>query len=291
MIKGILIHKFLRAFNTAYSLKPPSITVTDMDEPEKPRELIFTSLSSRLAVLHYRQLCDYLSAYNPALRKKDYREAIRELLKGENYNSIYFKLFERYYWGEWPRFPSVEEITQHSLEDISGIKYLFVLSEDDRDSLQAIINELRLCIWLDPPSIFKDNSEKLIDHLQNYLDEYFVYCAEAGITPITSRTHLQYQQFKKGAGEELVKQIKLTLSNYQKEIDDLGLLSDEEREKYSLWKHIKLLLHRFLMSIQNLLVPNPPCAFNFFRAPSSQPINALTQLLCNTCENTVLKVC
>lgn len=40
----------------AYSLKPPSVIVTDTDEPEKPRELICTSLASRLAVLHYRQL-------------------------------------------------------------------------------------------------------------------------------------------------------------------------------------------------------------------------------------------
>ena len=31
-----------------------------MGDPENPRELIFTSLASRLAVLHYRQLCDYL---------------------------------------------------------------------------------------------------------------------------------------------------------------------------------------------------------------------------------------
>lgn len=135
MIKDLLINKFIHAFNTAYSLKPPSITITDMDEPEKPRELIFMSLASRLAVLHYRQLCDYLSAYNPGLRKKDYREVIRGLLKGKDYNPTYFKLFERYYWGEWPRTSLVEEITQHILDDTSGIKYLLMLSEEERDSL------------------------------------------------------------------------------------------------------------------------------------------------------------
>lgn len=290
MIKGILINKFIHAFNLAYSLKPPSISLTDVDDPEKPTELIFTSLASRLTVLHYRQLCDYLSVYNPGLRKKDYRDATRELLNGKEYNSIYFKLFERYYWGEWPRTPLVEEITQHILEDTSGIKYLLMLSEDDRDSFQAIINELRICLWLEPPSIFKDKSENLIDHLQNYLDEYFVYCAEAGITPIISRAHLQYEQLKKEAGEELIKQIQITLSNYQKEIFELGLLSDWEEEKGSLWKNIKLILYQFLGLIQNLLFPRPPCS-NFFKKPSPKPINDLTQLLRNTCENTVLKVC
>lgn len=109
MIKVILINKFIHAFNTAYSLKTPSITVTDMEDLEKPRELIFTSLASRLAVLHYRQLSDYLFAYNSGLRKKDYREAIRELLKEKDYNPPYFKLFERYYWGEWPGFPLVKK--------------------------------------------------------------------------------------------------------------------------------------------------------------------------------------
>ncbi|WP_342220401.1 hypothetical protein [Rickettsiella endosymbiont of Miltochrista miniata] len=290
MIKSILINKFIHAFNTAYSLKPPSITVTDMDEPEKPIELIFTSLASRLAVLHYRQLCDYLSAYTPGLRKKDYREAIRELLKGKDYNPTYFKLFERYYWREWPRTPLVEEITQHILEDTSGIKYLLMLSEEDRDSLQAVINALHICLWLEPPSIFRDKSEKLIDDLQNYLDGYFVFCSEAGITPITSRTSLQYQQIKKEAGEELIQQIQVALSNYQKEIFKLGLISDGEEEKGSLWKNIKLLLYQFLGSIQNLLFPRPPCS-NFFKKPSAKPINDLTQLLCDTCENTVLKVC
>lgn len=286
----MLVNKFIIAFNLAYSLKPPSVTVTDVKDPQKPTEIIFVSLASRLALLYYRQLCDYLSGYNPRLRRADHREAIRELLKGKNYNSIYFKLFERHYWGEWPKFPLVEDLIQHSLEDISDIKYLLVLSEDERDGLQAIINDLRPCIWLDPPSIFKDKSEKLINHLQNYLDEYFVYCAEAGITSIISRTALQYRLLKKEAGNELVEQIKLTLANYQKEIVELGLLSDAEQEKYSLWKHIKLLLHRFLASIQNLLVPNPPCAFNFFRTPSSQLINVLTQQLSNACENTVLKI-
>lgn len=290
MIKDILINKFIHAFNTAYSLKPPSITVADMNVPEKPRELIFTSLASRLAVLHYRQLCDYLSAYNPGLRKKDYREVIRGLLKGKDYNPTYFKLFERYYWGEWPRTPLVEEITQHILDDTSGIKYLLMLSEDERDSLQAIINELHICIWLEPPSIFRDKSEKLIDDLQNYLDEYFVFCSEAGITPITSRTSLQYQQIKKEAGEELIKQIQVTLSNYQKEIFELGLISDGKEEKGSIWKNIKLLLYQFLGSIQNLLFPRPPCS-NFFKKPSPKPIHDLTQQLCNACENTVLKVC
>jgi hypothetical protein len=61
-------------------------------------------------------------------------------------------------------------------------------------------------------------TEKLIDCLQNYLDEYFVFCTEAGITPIISRTHLQYEQLKKEAGEELIKQIQWAFSNYQKEI-------------------------------------------------------------------------
>ncbi|MFZ2776850.1 MAG: hypothetical protein WAZ26_03765 [Candidatus Rickettsiella isopodorum] len=149
MIKNILINKFICAFNMAYSLKPPSVIVTDTDEPEKPRELICTSLASRLAVLHYRQLSYYLSVYNPGLGKKDYREAIRELLKVKEYNAIYFKLFERYYWGEWPGFPLVEEIIQHILEDTSGIKYLLMLSENDRDSLQVVINALCICIWLE----------------------------------------------------------------------------------------------------------------------------------------------
>lgn len=183
----------------------------------------------------------------------------------------------------------MEEITQHVLDDTSGIKYLLMLSEEERDSLQAIINELHSCIWLEPPSIFKDKSEKFIDHLQNCLDEYFV-CTEAGITPIISRTHLQYEQLKKEAGEELIKKIQVAFSNYQKEIFELGLISDGEEEKGSLWKNIKLLLYQFLGSIQNLLFPRPPCS-NFFKKSSPQPINDLTQQLCNTCENTVLKVC
>lgn len=290
MIKSILINKFIWAFNTAYSLKPPSITLTAIDDPEKPKQLIFTSLASRLAVLHYRQLCDYLSAYNVYLRKEDHREAIRALLNGRDYNLIYFKLFERYYWGEWPKIPLVEKITHDILEDTSGIKYQLVLSEDDRDSLQAIINELRICIWLESPSIFKDKSEKLIDHLQNALDEYFVYCAEAGITSSISRASLHYHQIKKETGNELLEQIKLILSNYQKEIVDLGFISGEEQENCSLWKYIRLLLTRLFVSVQNLLFPKPPCPFNFFKKTSLCSINNLTQQLSNICENTVLKV-
>lgn len=289
MIKDILINKFIHAFNRAYSLNLPNIIVMDMDEPEKSRGLIFTSLAPSLAVLHYRQVCDYLSAYNPALRKHDYREAIRELLKGKDYNPHYFKLFERYYWGGQQRTPLVEELTRGLLEDISGINYLLMISEERRNSLQAIINELHRCIWLEPPSIFKDKSEKLIDNLQNYLDAYFAYCAGAGMVPIIPSIPLQYQQIKKEAGNELIGKIKWVLSSYQKEIVELGLLSDTDQERRSLWKYMKRLLYRFLESIQNLLSPNPTYSCDFFKKPSPQPIHDLTQQLCNTCENTVLK--
>lgn len=289
MKKKQVINKFIQAFNAAYPLKLPCITVSGMDEAEKPTHRIFASLAPKLAVLHYRQLGDYLAAYNPRHHRENHRALIRQLLNGKIDNPTYFERFERYYWGEWPKTPWVEEESVcAALEDVSGIKYQLELFEEDRHKLQAIINQLHVCVWPVPPGILKDRSEQLIERLQNYLDEYFAHCAEAGVIFIAPMTNLQYQQVKKEAGKDLLRQITQTLSSYQREI--LDLMPAEEQEMHSFWKQLRTLFSQFLTAVRCLIFPTRHNAVHFFQPAYPQPImEDLTQSFFHRCEALIRK--
>lgn len=288
MKKEQLINKFIRAFNAAYLLKSPYITVTGMDQAEKTTHRIFAPLAPKLAVLHYRQLGDYLSAYNPRLDRENHRALIRELLNKKIDNPTYFERFERHYWGEWPKTPWVEASVGAALEDVSGIKYQLELFEEDRHQLQAMINQLHLCVWPVPPGIFKDRSKQLIERLQNYLDEYFAHCAEAGMTLIAAMTNGQYQQLKQAAGNDLLWQIAGALSRYHKEICDL--IPDEQQESYSFWKQLSILFSQLLTAIRCLIFPARHNAVHFFQPAYPQPVmEDLTQTFFHRCEALIRK--
>ncbi|MDQ8039234.1 MAG: hypothetical protein REH83_02385 [Rickettsiella sp.] len=282
-MKERLIKKFIQAFNAGYPTILPCITLTDTDAAESMSQEIFTPLAATLAVLYYQQLVDYLDNYKRGGREKNYSLEIHRLLEKEEFNRTYFFLFDKHFWGGWPLVPQVDISVKARLEDIHDINYRLRLVEDDRHTLQAVLNQLFRVVYTLPPSILKEKTEALIDALQTEVDAYIAELVKSGNTiPITSKQH---SEMEKVVGKELLEKVVNHIQRYQAEFFPKETTSLESTEQ-SLWTRLKGLLVQLLQGLRNFIKPHSTVSATFFFNPE-QSAYKRTQDFIKTCETVV----